>query len=162
MTKNSLRTSKWLKALRNNIEHHQFDMDVPKARQAMGRLVQAISEFHEEVDQELDIAEFVQRDNDKLFQELANTYTRELKEARVSALEKSEDGAAQACVFCTHEGTAAFIAGELVCQYCNEVDSKIECCICGQTVRWSRSVDWNEEYGDRACEDCEDRIRNMD
>ncbi len=37
----------WLKKLRNEIEHHKFEMDVPTARTTIGRLFRAVLEFLE-------------------------------------------------------------------------------------------------------------------
>jgi hypothetical protein len=41
----------WLKKLRNDIEHHKFEMDVPEVRNTIGRLFRALLEFNEGEDE---------------------------------------------------------------------------------------------------------------
>ena len=153
----------WLKKLRNDIEHYAFDMDVPTVRKTMGRLVQAIDEFHDEFGDE-DIEEFVSKANLKLFYELADENERDLGNARTDAKELTEDDKAHECKFCGQDDTAALIGRSFVCQYCKEEDAMLSCCICGGSARRSDAVLWNDEHdgpADYACVDCDDRIRAM-
>jgi hypothetical protein len=153
----------WLKKLRNDIEHYAFDMDVPDVRKAMGRLVQAIREYHYDIGGE-DIEEFVSKANLDLFNELADENKRDLANARTDAKELTEDGDIHDCKFCGHDDTAAMIKNRVVCQYCKEVDHMIDCCICGSPSRRSEAIVWNDDHEghtDYACEPCDDRIRAM-
>lgn len=91
---------KWIKDLRNDIEHSQFDMDVPTVRKTMGRLVQAITEFHSDVSEEDELEAFVSKENMPLYQELADEYAREMGQARTAAKEANEDGRVYDCCAC--------------------------------------------------------------
>lgn len=153
---------KWIKALRNDIEHYQFDMDVSTVRKTMGRLVQAITEFHADVSEDDDIEDFVSKANMPLYQELADENARERGLARTAAKEKTEDGEVYDCPSCGYKGTAAKIGQAHVCQYCEEVDTLANCCICGVSVLRSEAQSWNEEFDEYACDGCVDRVRNMD
>ena len=153
----------WLKKLRNDIEHYAFDMDVPTVRKTMGRIVEAINEFHYEIGEE-DIEEFVVESNLDLFNELADANERELGDARTDAAELTEDGEVHECKFCGHDDTAAKIGNSIVCQYCKESDEMLSCCICGDSTLRSESVVWNDDHEghtDYACEACDERIRAM-
>lgn len=153
----------WLKKLRNDIEHYAFDMDVPEVRRAMGRLVQAISEYHYDIGDE-DIEQFVSKENLDLFNELADENKRELANARTEAKELTEDDEVHNCKFCGHDGTGAMIKGRIVCQYCKEDDNLLDCSICGAQMLRSEAIVWNddhESHTDYACEACDDRIRSM-
>lgn len=153
----------WLKKLRNDIEHYQFDMDVSEVRKAMGRLVQAINEFHYEIGDE-DIEEFVSKANLELFNELADENERDLGNARTDAKELTEDGEVHDCKFCGHDDTGAMIKGRVICQYCKEEDELLDCSICGDRMLRSEAIVWNDDHEthtDYACEACDDRIRAM-
>lgn len=106
----------WLKKLRNDIEHFAFDMDLPTVRKSMGRLVQAITEFHWEIGDDA-IEDFVSKDNLPLFNELADQNKRDLGNARTDAKDLTEDGEIHECRFCGQDDTAAKIDGVVVCQY---------------------------------------------
>lgn len=163
LDKTFLADLEWLKKLRNDIEHYAFDMDVPTVRQTMGRLVQAINEFHQDVGDE-SIDEFVSKQNLPLFNELADEYERDLGNARADAKEQTQDGGVYECKFCGHEGTAAMIDKAVVCLYCKETYSLIRCCICGADERKSDAILWNDEedgFTDYACAACDSRIRHM-
>ncbi|UJB17637.1 MULTISPECIES: hypothetical protein [Lysobacter] len=154
----------WLKRLRNDIEHYAFDMDLPTARRTMGRMVQAINDFHQEISSE-DIEDFVSRENFELFSELINENQRDLGNARIEAKELTEDQRAHSCRSCGYEDTAAMISNVITCQYCGEMDEVIYCCICGDRTRTSDSILWNDDHESRpdyACDACAERIHHMD
>lgn len=79
----------WLKKLRNRIEHHKFDMDVPQVEATIGRLISAFVEFdqaHENLglDGHIDINQY------DLFLDLADNYDLNLQRA--------EDEVETACI----------------------------------------------------------------
>jgi len=81
---------KWLKKLRNNIEHHKFEMDVDEVEEAIGRLMSAVVEFdgsHENID----LSSYIDTDQYDLFHMLANTYEGRLKKAETEVKKAEEE-----------------------------------------------------------------------
>jgi DNA-directed RNA polymerase subunit RPC12/RpoP len=144
----------WLKKLRNEIEHSRFDMDVVAARSNMGRLVEAVRDFHEHFDD--DLSAFVTAENLPLFEELSDEYKRSVGEAKAKARTLSEDGEVYDCEFCSERGTGAMVDRAIACQYCGESNFMIECCRCGADERVSDATLWNDERDspDYLCSSC--------
>lgn len=80
----------WLKKLRNQIEHHKFEMDVAEVEETVGRLMNAFHEF-DELNENIDLSQYVSARNYDIFHELANTYVGRLAKAEeeVKAAEKA-------------------------------------------------------------------------
>ncbi len=153
----------WLKRLRNNIEHYRFEMDIPEARRTIGRLTQAMNEFNSNFS-DFDLTDHVEPANLQIFEELADEYRAQLAHSRVEAKEQSEDGEGHYCTYCGNEETAALVMGTYICKFCEEEDSETNCCICGEPIRISDAITWNDEHAphiDYVCEACDYRIRNM-
>lgn len=144
----------WLKKLRNEIEHSRFNMDVPTVRASMGRLVEAVRDFHEHFDD--DLSDFVTAENLPLFEELSDEYKRSLGEAKTKAAELSEDGETHDCEFCGERDTGARVDGGITCQYCGESNFPINCCRCGADELVCDATLWNDENGasDYLCSSC--------
>lgn len=70
----------WLKRLRNQIEHHKFEMDVSEVEETIGRLMNAFHEF-DELNENIDLSQYVSKRNYDIFHELANTYVGRLARA---------------------------------------------------------------------------------
>jgi formate dehydrogenase maturation protein FdhE len=164
ITPEFFRDLEWLKTLRNKIEHHKFEMDIPEVRRTLGRLTQALNEFNDSLGEIDLIAEGIAKENLVVFDELANEYQASLANARVEAKEDSDDEEGHPCNFCGNKDTAAKIDDVYQCRLCRESDAVVECCICGDRQRVSNSVVWNDEHAphiDYACEACNDRISSM-
>ncbi|WP_145746005.1 hypothetical protein [Variovorax beijingensis] len=144
----------WLKKLRNEIEHSRFDMDVATVRATMGRLVEAIKDFHDHFDD--DLSAFVTKGNLPLFEELSDEYRRSLGEARAKAAASTQDGETHDCEFCGERDTGARIDGEVKCQYCGESNYTVDCLRCGADELVSDATLWNDEDGrsDYLCSSC--------
>lgn len=151
----------WLKKLRNDIEHSRFDMDVPTARATMGRLVEAIKDFHEHFDD--DLSEFVTAENLPLFEELSDEYERSLGEAKAKAAELSRDGETYDCEFCGEQNTGARIDAGIACQYCSELNYTIDCTRCGVDELVSDATLWNDADGnpEYLCGSCHAHYRSL-
>lgn len=63
----------WLKRLRNEIEHHKFEMDVPEVRITIGRLFRSVIEFLEEYS-DVEIESHIPERTMEIFQVLSNEY----------------------------------------------------------------------------------------
>jgi DNA repair exonuclease SbcCD ATPase subunit len=154
----------WIKKLRNDIEHHKFEMDVASVRRTLGRLTQAMNAFNDEI-ADFEVEDFIEPANLTLFEELADEYQAQLKNAQLEAAEESDDGEAHPCYACGHRDTVVRTDGKFTCKYCKEVDEEVTCCICGIDTRQSEAVVWNSDEADHidyACDACEARIRSMD
>lgn len=156
---------KWFKKLRNNIEHHKFEMDVGEVEETIGRLMSAIVELDREYES-IDLEKFISPERYDLFHRLANTY-----EGRLSvALEKVKEAEKEAykgvrpkhyehvnfdiyhCYECDHN---TIIPDEnsgsgFKCAFCgNEESDDIEltCDICGSNWPTGQMtcVDWTDE-----------------
>jgi hypothetical protein len=150
----------WVKQLRNNIEHHKFEMNVHDVRKALGRLIRATMEFSDEHDL-LDLAEKVEPDCKNTFDTLADEYRASIAAARAEALDKSDDGEAYDCAHCGERGTAALIEEKYECLFCKETVSIVECCVCGDDFPETEVSVWNDDHLphiDYICEACESHI----
>ena len=61
----------WLKKLRNDIEHHKFEMDVAQVRRTIGRLTKAMLDFNDAY-AHIDLTEHVEAGALKVFEALAD------------------------------------------------------------------------------------------
>lgn len=77
----------WMKKLRNRIEHHKFEMDIPEVEATIGRLMHAFVEF-DQMNENLGLDGKVNMKHFNLFITLADNYDLNLKKALadVSAL----------------------------------------------------------------------------
>lgn len=153
----------WLKELRNDIEHYKFSMNLPEVRRALGRLTQAMNKFNKTFSL-LELTNYLHTDNLKIFEELADEYKLSLAKARQEAESLSEDGEIHDCYMCCNEGTAVLIDQKYDCKFCGEEDLIVDCCICGENIRKSEGIVWNDEHSfhiDYICEGCNERIKYM-
>ncbi len=149
----------WLKRLRNNIEHHKFTMDLDEVKTTLGRLTRALLEFNDNFD-DFDIRKHVDGNNLKEFEALSDAYLAAISDAKLRASKLSETGEAEICLHCDNE-TAALQKRSYRCQYCEESDALLACCVCGADDRRFNMSLWNDEHDDYICEGCEDRISSM-
>ena len=84
---------KWLKELRNKIEHHKFKMNVAEARETIGRLIHAVVIFDRNY-ASIDLASHIDEENAEVFYDLARTYEERLEEA-LEKVKEAEDEAYQ-------------------------------------------------------------------
>lgn len=160
----TLEDLKWIKQLRNNIEHYKFEMDPREARLTMGRLIRALNEFHEEHDF-TELASLIESDCRHTYDKLANEYKQKLHEAQRAA-EEADDMQPQRCLACGELGTMAFETRDLLrCFFCDSTFDMHECIQCsGRFPDLLMSV-WNDEHPphvDWICEGCEDYILSKD
>lgn len=149
----------WLKKLRNNIEHHKFDMEVDEVRDTIGRITRALFEFNEYFD-DFDIKENVEAENLEVFEGLLDEYKAKIAAAHNKAEEESEDGMSHMCYDCFND-TAALDQNAYLCHFCDFLDNLIDCSVCGDIYRETDTSMWNEEGGSVICYGCLERIENM-
>ncbi len=70
----------WLKRLRNDIEHHKFEMDVPKVRVTIGRLFRSVLEFLDSYGV-VDVEKRIPEDAKTAFTVLSDEYQLKLRDA---------------------------------------------------------------------------------
>lgn len=140
---------KWLKKLRNSIEHHKFEMDVDEVEETIGRLMSAVVEF-DESHENIDLSSYISREQYDLFHMLADTYEGRLKKAE-EEVKKAKEGAYRGvspkeyefvdfnvyhCYECDHD---TMIPDEesssgYKCVFCDNEESddiEVECDCCG-------------------------------
>jgi len=154
---------KWMKDIRNNIEHHKFTMEVAEVRRVIGRLTQAVVNFSEK-HAELDIYDHIDTDTFKVFEALADEHRAAVANAQKEAEENTPDGEIYECEICFGEKTVILRDNSYDCLLCGESDPIIECVVCTETYRMSECQIWNDDHAphiDYACDYCADRIANM-
>ncbi len=150
----------WIKSLRNNIEHHKFEMNVSEVRRSIGRLIRATMEFSSEYDF-LDLQNKIDPDCKETFETLSDEYRASINEARAEAIDISEDGDAFDCNYCGERKTVALVGDILKCLFCKEEEAIVECCHCNVRFPESEVTVWNDEYPphvDYICESCDSYI----
>lgn len=148
---------KWLKKLRNNIEHHKFSMEVAEVEDTIGRLMSAVVEF-DESHENIDLSSYINSDQYDLFHSLASTYEGRLKKAKeevdevINGLDPKEDNMnVYHCYECDHY---TMIPDEnsrsgYRCTFCDNEESddiEVDCAICGAPwAKWQMSLlDWSD------------------
>lgn len=159
---------KWLKKLRNSIEHHKFSMNLEEVEETIGRLVSAVVEF-DEAHEGIDLSSYIDDALYEVFRTLAYTYEQRLAKA-VEAVEKAEAEAhagyppkeymlvnfrAYHCHECDHD---TIILNEdsptgYKCTFCAAEDSddiEVGCGICDDS--WPKDMmkysDWTDDGHD--------------
>lgn len=165
LTKETLADLKWIKDLRNNIEHYKFDMDPREARLTIGRLIRALNEFHEENDF-TELVTLIEPGCRPTYDKLADEYKQKLHEAQRAA-EEATELQPQRCLACGELATMVFDGDDLLrCHFCDCTFDIHECVQCGYKYPDNMMTIWNEEAGpgneDWICEDCEDHILSKD
>lgn len=70
----------WFKQLRNQIEHHKFEMDIPTTRTVLGRLFRAVLEFLD-YETDLDVESHIPAEVMRTFSLLSDEYNQRLEDA---------------------------------------------------------------------------------
>ena len=155
----------WLKKLRNNIEHHKFEMNTDTAKEAIGRLVHAIVLFDED-HENIDLEGHIKNNNSDVFHVLAKTYEGRLLQAYAeveNARKEAFSGYRQkefhlvefdayACDECGHETVVPNDKSPTgyLCTFCGCEESEYamyECFLCGSS--WPNldlsEIDWADD-----------------
>lgn len=164
---------KWLKKLRNKIEHHKFSMKVQEVEETIGRLISAMVEFDEK-HENIELSSYIDDAQYEVFRRLASTYEQRLAEA-IEAVKKAEVKAhegyrpkefmlvnfrAYHCYECDHD-TIVPNKDSLTgyrCTFCGEEDSEdieVNCGLCGDA--WSKDMmvyEWNDNDFIYVCPRC--------
>ena len=154
----------WIKKLRNDIEHHRFELDAGEVRDALGRLIRATNEFNDEHGI-IDIHAHLGGKHLELYTDLGDEYKAKLANARVAAEESSEDDEGHYCECCGEMGVASKEGMKLHCHFCEEDTDLFECFHCHQEYRGDEVRTWNDDHYphvDYMCDYCYDNIMNMD
>jgi hypothetical protein len=156
----------WLKALRNDIEHYSFDMDVTAVRSALGRIIRAANDFVDSM--ALDpLAPVIDTDCQGVFAELVDEYKNRLANAKLDARAQAEvaTGELVDCGHCGESAVAVQQTDAVRCLFCEHKESVRVCSICAQRYRESEMWSWNNDDPNDvsyACLNCEDQIFNRE
>lgn len=150
----------WLKRLRNDIEHHKFEMDVPTARITIGRLFRSVLEFLESYSV-VDVEKRIPEATREIFKVLSDEYQFKLHDALkkadeieaenpVDLMDPDADPARLDCEGC---GNSTMVVNKesrsgYRCTLCdNEYgdDLPASCSCCGQRLRAGDLETWHDE-----------------
>lgn len=156
---------KWLKKLRNSIEHHKFEMNLEEVEETIGRLMSAIVEF-DDMHESIGLSTHVSTEQYDLFHRLANTYEGRLSKA-IEQVKKAEVEAYRGvrpkeyadvnfnihhCYECDHD---TMIPNDdsstgYRCTFCNNEESEdieeiCDCCGSSWPSGEMSNVDWSGE-----------------
>jgi hypothetical protein len=152
----------WLKKLRNDIEHHKFNLNVAQTRKTLGRLFRSVLEFLDKFS-EIELDAHVSKEAVRTFRLLSDEYEFERTEAIKAADISEEDLRAQygeaavvrlQCPACD-SSTLLMNSGSETgyrCIFCGEQESEeipAHCDLCGERLTKGDLVYWENEYGDR-------------
>lgn len=153
----------WIKKLRNQIEHHKFEMDVLEVRRTLGRLIRATNDFNNEHNL-IEISSLLSGKHLNIFSELDDEFQSNLSNARYEAKNASDDDTYM-CYHCGEYDTAARSGDEIICKLCGDSESIIVCCQCGGKYRENEMSIWNNDdpdHVDYICSSCKDYIYSKD
>lgn len=155
----------WLKKLRNDIEHHKFEMDVEAARTTIGRLFRAVLEFLD-YNSSVDIEQAIPQNAMDTFKVLSDEYQFKLKDAlrKADAVEKdnprdpSDPDAPEVRIDCEGCGNFTMVLNSdsgtgYRCTVCDNEDGDnipTNCDICGVACVTGDLDYWQIEEGGRS------------
>lgn len=157
----------WLKRVRNDIEHFEFDMDIRDVRASLGRILRATDQFLLSAGLE-PLSSLIETDSAKVLDELLDEYKERLANAKADARKESEEAEYRCeltgCTYCGGSAVAVRRSAVIHCYFCEEEEPLRQCVICDQTYRDHETSVWNDEHEetDYACEYCESRILGRD
>lgn len=152
----------WLKKLRNDIEHHKFEMDVPTARIVIGRLFRSVLEFLD-YSGVVDVEKQMPEQTKSIFSVLSDEYRFKLHDALKNAddleganpidpMDPEADPVRMDCEAC---GNYTMVANKgsgtgYRCTFCENEDGDdlpAKCTICGAKMTFGDLENWSDEHG---------------
>jgi ribosomal protein S27E len=151
----------WLKRLRNDIEHHKFDMDVPTARITIGRLFRSVLEFLDSYSV-VDVEKRIPNATTAIFRVLSDEYQFKLHDAlkeadkieEVTLTDLMDPDAEPIRMDCEECNNNTMVVNEASgsgyrCTFCgNESgdDLPASCSLCGQRTTSGELYSWHDEF----------------
>lgn len=160
LTPEMLDDLKWIKSLRNNIEHFKFEMDLREARRTIGRLIRALNEFHK-ANGLTELATLIEADCLSTYEKLADEYKQELFEAQQAAAALVDDGDVETCYFCGGHNTMIDRSGSVECFLCGNTADKHACLRCDEWYPDDFMRLWSEDEEGKnvwMCDYCYDAV----
>ena len=105
---------KWLTELRNRITHHEFEIDIPRTKDILGRIVRATYDFCDE-NSIAELENLLDTDSSSTLKSLLDDYTEKLKLAKSNADEHAQ-------LFGPFDDAHSQPEGPFECGDCGEVD----------------------------------------
>lgn len=164
----------WLKRLRNEIEHHKFEMEVQQARSTIGRLFRSVLEFLEN-HTDVEVEAHVPDETMETFKVLSDEYEFRLRDAlkEADAVEEanwtdpSDPDPVPVRLECESCGNRTLVVNEASatgyrCTMCGSEESDdlpATCDICGVTTTQGELEYWENDAGEseRRCYYCSSR-----
>jgi DNA-directed RNA polymerase subunit RPC12/RpoP len=150
----------WLKKLRNEIEHHKFEMDVPEVRRTVGRLFRSMLVFLETVP-DLNLKEKIPENAMSAFKILSDEYEFNRNEAVIKAdqieaesgYDHNDPDARPSRLHCSDCDSNTLVADEAAeygykCIFCESETSDlvpVSCSNCGADCELGDMTFWEDE-----------------
>lgn len=156
---------KYIKEIRNQIEHYEFQLDIDKLNEVLGKLMNAIMEFDNldhgfKIFTEENIKEYILKKNFNIFKKLATEYKDKFDLAKKRSEEairvyvsEYQDGGDTKIYDCPYCGNNNFLIPNsdsqtgYKCCYCGNEESdyiEVECVICGCEWTKDRMIYWDD------------------
>lgn len=152
----------WLKRLRNEIEHHKFELDVQQTRIAIGRLFRSVLKFLEN-HTEIEVEQYIPDETMETFKVLSDEYEFQLRDALKEAedIENStwsdpfDPDRSPIRLDCEDCGNYTLVMNEdsptgYRCTMCGSEESEelpASCDICGLVTTQGELVFWENDFG---------------
>lgn len=161
----------WIKVLRNDIEHHKFEMNLEEVRATLGRIFRSVVAFLDE-HTDITLEGHIPRETKDTFNELADEYAFRISEALRQATEIEEAlidlrGSVQQvpvrlrCSACGHETLVADESSSsgYKCYFCgaedgDEIPAYCDCCGAESTVGELSYAEWHDGKMEARCYYC--------
>ena len=150
----------WLKRLRNDIEHHKFEMDVPTARVTIGRLFRSVLEFLDSYGV-VDVEKRIPEETKTTFKVLSDEYQFKLRDALKEAdavddanpVDPMDPNEAPIRLDCESCGNHTMVVNEesdsgYRCTFCQNEDGDdlpANCSLCGADMTAGDLFTWHDE-----------------
>lgn len=163
---------KWMKEIRNAIEHFEFEFTPKEVRLCIGRLIQSLNEFSD-IFSLFNLKEHVSKENIEIFEVLVDEYQRTLAELHTDIREAKEAVFSQTRpkyhmfiewneYHCDDCGNTTMIPDEqsstgYKCKSCGNEESgqiEVDCDVCGLPLANEDMSYWGEEL-ENVCPRCQ-------
>lgn len=126
----TIKNLKWIKSLRNDIEHYKFSMNVPEVRITMSRLLSSLNEISQNFFN-ITIEDHISIQAKPLYAEIISEHHQKRLAAQKKAIEKTGENDLCDCFFCNEEKIAFIQDDVMTCYFCDTSEKFASCEACG-------------------------------
>jgi len=127
---NIIRDIKWIKKLRNDIEHYQFSMNVHEVRLTISRLLSAFDKLNSKL-LDVEIEQIIKPSLRKEYIDLISEHNTKLLQSQKLAYDNASKNELCNCFFCNSEKAAYLRNNIMTCFFCGTREKFYTCEACG-------------------------------